>query len=69
MQILRQKITREHLKAISFSGDVYDWDYHKKSPMRNSLIFLERLRTGLDDNHGFKVCIYGTAKLNQTWPY
>ncbi len=55
--------------TISFSGDVYDWDYHKKSPMRNSLIFLERLRTGLDDSHGFKVCIYGTAKLNQTWPY
>ena len=55
--------------TISFSGDVYDWDYHKKSPMRNSLIFLERLRTGLDDNHGFKVCIYGTAKLDQTWPY
>lgn len=52
--------------TISFSGDVCDWDYHKKSPMRNSLIFLERLRTGLDDNHGFKVCIYGTAKLDQT---
>jgi RHS repeat-associated protein len=55
--------------TISFSGDVYDWDYHTKSPMRNSLIFFERLRRGLDDSHGFKICIYGTAKLNQTWPF
>lgn len=55
--------------TIAFKGDVYDWDYHDGSPMRNTLIFFERLRTGLNDNHGFKVSIYGTAKINQKWPF
>lgn len=55
--------------TIAFKGDVYDWDYHDGSPMRNALIFLERFRTGINDNHGFKVSIYGTAKINQKWPF
>ena len=55
--------------TIDFRGDVYDWDYHDRSPMRNTLIFFERLRTGLSDNHGFNVSIYGTAKINQKWPF
>ena len=55
--------------TVGFRGDVYDWDYHDGSPMRNTLIFFERLRTGLNDDHGFNVSIYGTAKINQKWPF
>lgn len=55
--------------TISFQGDIYDWDYHKNSPMRNFLIFLERKRTGLNDNHEFQVKIYGTTKINKKWPF
>ena len=55
--------------TISFYGDAYDWDYHNGSYCRNALIFLERTRTGLNDNHGFKVSIYGTAKINKIWPF
>ena len=55
--------------TIGFSGDIYDWDYHDKSPMRNTLIFFERMRTGLNDKHGFNISIYGTTKINQKWPF
>jgi len=55
--------------TISFQGDVYDWDYHENSPKRNALIFLERKRAGLNDNHGFKVKIYGTTRINKDWPF
>ena len=54
---------------ISLKGDVYDWDFHDGSPMRNTLVYLERLRTGLNDNYGFNVCIYGTAKIKKNWPF
>ena len=55
--------------TIAFYGDDYDWDYHNGSSFRNTLIFFERARTGLNDKHGFKICIYGTAKINQKWPF
>ena len=55
--------------TIAFRGDVYDWDYHSGSLGRNALICMERLRAGLGNNQGFNISIYGTAKINQSWPY
>ena len=55
--------------TIAFRGDVYDWDCHSGSLGRNALICMERLRAGLGNNHGFNISIYGTAKINQSWPY
>ena len=55
--------------TIVFRGDEYNWDYHDGSPMRNILVFFERARTGVNDKHGFKVSIYGTAKINKRWPF
>ena len=55
--------------TIAFKGDEYDWNYHKNSTFRNSLVFLERQRSGINDTHGFKVEIYGTAKINKKWPF
>ena len=51
--------------TVSFKGDDYNWDYHENSPLRNTLIFLERTRSGLSDKHGFKLEIYGTKKINK----
>ena len=50
---------------VSFKGDEYNWDYHKNSPLRNALVFTERVRTGVSNNHGFKIEIYGTSKINK----
>lgn len=41
----------------------YDWN-PGGGPLRNSLIRAERARTGLNDNHGFRVYCYGKGLLN-----
>ena len=55
--------------TISFRGDTYDWDYHGNNPFRNTLIFFERARTGINERHGFKVSIYGTTRISKKWPF
>ena len=51
--------------TVEFSGDKYDWDYHKNSQFRNTLIYIERLRKGLNDNHGFNIRFYGTGTIKK----
>ncbi len=55
--------------TVVFNGDKYDWDYHDESPLRNLLISFERIRAGIDENHGFKICIYGKKQIEQEWPF
>ena len=66
------KLINSHSKQVQLKGDIYDWDYHNYDPKsgkipsskRDRLILLERLRTGINDSHGFPLKIYGTGKLN-----
>jgi len=66
------KLVNSQSKQVKLRGDIYDWDYHNYNPKsgkipsskRDKLILLERMRTGLNDNHGVPIRIYGTGKLN-----
>ena len=57
--------------TVKLSTDTYDWDYHHKISfrypyprgIRDNLIFLERIRTGMRNKHGFKVSIYGVGTI------
>ncbi len=42
----------------------YDWDYGG-GPIRNTLIFLNRISCGLNNSHGFPINVYGTGLLNR----
>ena len=59
-------LSREHrtIKIVNNEATDYDWNVGG-GKYRNLFINLERGRTGLEDNHGFKVFYYGIGKLNE----
>jgi RHS repeat-associated protein len=56
-------------RTIRVLNDAYDWDYHSgsapKTLIRNGLIWGERQRTGINDNHGIPIAPYGLGVLNK----
>ena len=61
--ILINRGNRE-VKIVNDDATDYDWN-NGGSFMRKTAINLERLRTGLNDSHGFKVYYYGIGKLHK----
>ncbi|MEN5057826.1 hypothetical protein [Sphingobacterium kitahiroshimense] len=68
------KLLNAKAGTVKLYSDGYDWDYHDKSykqsnrppsSTRDRLIWGERMRTGLNDSHGFKVYMYGTGFLRR----
>jgi RHS repeat-associated protein len=53
------------VKIINNPATDYDWNTGG-GIMRNTFIKTERVRTGLNDSHGFKTYYYGTGKLNMS---
>lgn len=60
--ILLSRVTR-NVTIVNDNATDYDWN-NGGGFLRNSLINLEKRRTGLDDSHGFKAYYYGVGKLN-----
>ena len=59
------KLENEHDRTVSIVNDAatdYDWNKGGRF-IRNSFINAERVRTGLNDSHGFRVYYYGIGKL------
>jgi RHS repeat-associated protein len=50
------------VEVINGTHNIYNWD-QAGNLLRRTLIKGERLRTGLNDTHGFPLYIYGTGKL------
>ena len=53
------------LNIISNDATDYDWNRGGGSIYRKLFIGIERARTGLGDNHGFKTVYYGTNNATQ----
>ena len=53
-----------HVKVVNDEATDYDWN-GGGGFIRNSLIDIEKWRTGLNDSSGFKVRYYGVGKLNK----
>lgn len=55
--------------TVKLFKDAYNWDYHKtpeggkQISKRNFLIFVERKRAGVNNEHGFQLLFYGTGHL------
>jgi hypothetical protein len=52
------------VKVENGSHNAYDWNYGG-SPLRQALIFANRLVSGLNDSHGVPVHVYGVGLLNK----
>ena len=55
--------------TVKLFTDNYDWNYHNSfkngmpQGLRDNLIYLERIRAGLDDSHGFPIVMYGVGTI------
>ena len=59
-------INRGNREVVIVNDDATDYDWNNGgSSMRKTAINLERIRTGINDNHGFKVFYYGIGKLHK----
>lgn len=61
--ILLNRDTRE-VKIVNDDATDYDWNTGG-GPWRSLFINLERIRTELNDSHGFKVFYYGIGHLKR----
>ncbi len=63
----QMKLINKKTGTVKLFWDNYDWDYHHNPPsgLRDRLVQFERVRKGLNDEHGFRVYIYGQGKINQ----
>ncbi len=63
----RVQLVSSQNQTIRVLNDFYDWDYHNgnapKTLIRNTLIWGERWRTGLNDTHGIQIRTYGLGVL------
>jgi RHS repeat-associated protein len=68
--ILKLIDSKGTVQVINGNHNIYNWDYGGNL-LRKTLIGLERLRTGINDTHGFPLFIFGTGKLTppkQSYP-
>jgi hypothetical protein len=65
VNIKLESIVDDTFRIINDSATDYDWN-RGGGAIRDNFIRAERLRTGLDDRHGFKVFYYGLGKLNRS---
>lgn len=56
-------ISKNDFNKASGRATDYDWNYGD-GIKRNSAMFIERSRTGLNDSHGFRAFYYGRGTLN-----
>ena len=61
--ILLDRNKRE-VKIVNNEATDYDWNTGG-GKLRSFFINLERIRTGLNDTHGFKTFYYGIGKLHK----
>jgi RHS repeat-associated protein len=55
------------VEAVNGTHNIYNWD-NGGNWVRKGLIWVERARTGINDNHGFPLYIYGKGKVDNFIP-